>query len=55
MEGPVAQKPPAHKRKVHVKLPKPTNVVDGDQQVSQETTNVYYQYFCTAPFTSTRK
>ena len=55
MPGQVAQKPTALKRPVNFKLPKPTNVVDGDQQVSQETTNVYYQYFCTVPFTSTRK
>ena len=47
----VDQKPTALNRPVHVKLPKPTNVVDGDQQVSQETTNIYYEYFCTAPFT----
>ena len=36
MNGQVAQKPTALKRPVHVKLPKPTNVVEGGEMSSQE-------------------
>ena len=44
------EKAPALKRPVHVKLPKPTNVVDYPA-ASQELTDAYFQHFCTATFT----